>query len=211
MTEKYIVFAGSPIEDINYIKPYIEGSETVICADGGAALAHKLGIHPHIITGDFDSIPQDLLDHYTDRPDTKITPNQDQNNTDLDKALSLIPKDVQDIKVFGALGERMDHVFANILTLEKHTSPDRFCLIDDKHHIRLLTQNFTFKGNIGDKIGILPLRETKKLSFDGLLYPADSLAGPYQLGWLGTSNEMCKEQAQINVDSGLVLFTHYRV
>lgn len=207
----FVIIAGSPIDDVAHIKPYIKPSSKIICADGGAIHADKLGITPDILVGDFDSIPQDLLKQYQADDNIDVIASSDQNSTDLEKALRLIPNKATNIDIFGALGGRMDHVFANILTLEKHSAPDRFCIHDADQQIRLLTKDHTFTGKIGDKIGILPLRDIKELSYDGLLYQTDALSGPYTLGWLGSSNEMSKEKAAIYMNGGLALFTHYKI
>lgn len=206
----FIIIAGSPISNIEHMKPYITEHTHIICADGGAIHAHKLGIKPDRLVGDYDSIPMDLLEQYRNDSDIEVIDGEDQNCTDLEKALKLIPEHATKVDIFAALGGRMDHVFANILTLEKHGTPDRFCIHDANHEIRLLTKDFSFEGNIGDKIGIIPLREVTELSFDGLRYPAEGLAGPYTLGWLGTSNELTNKKATIHIKGGLVLFTHYK-
>jgi thiamine pyrophosphokinase len=205
----YIIIAGGPINDRTIIKRYIRDDSVIICADGGAAHLDALDIFPHILVGDFDSITPEMLTHYKASGKVDICATPDQNSTDLQKALSRIPDTATSIDIFGALGGRMDHQFANILTLEKHPSPERFCIHDEQNHIRLLTKEFDLSGHKGDKIGIIPLRDVNTLRFEGLKYPAEGLGGPYSLGWLGTSNEMNGDKATIYMDSGLVIFTHY--
>tara|TARA_R110002124_G_scaffold129483_1_gene291038 strand:+ start:351271 stop:351906 length:636 start_codon:yes stop_codon:yes gene_type:complete len=208
--KNYLIFAGSAINNYDAVKPYLSEEPHIICADSGARHAQSLNIKPHQIIGDFDSISPTLLEQYQQDSTVEVIDAPDQNLPDLEKALRLIPKQAQSIAIFGALGGRMDHLFANILTLENHHEPERFTLHDQDHHIRILSKDFSFKGRIGDKIGVLPLRKINTLRYEGLLYPASGLAGPYDLGWLGTSNEMSHTEATIKIDSGLALLIHYK-
>jgi thiamine pyrophosphokinase len=208
--KNYLIFAGSAINNLDHVKPYLIGNPHIICADSGARHAKALNVKPHQLIGDFDSISKQLLALYRDDNAVEVIDALDQNLPDLEKALRLVPKEAQNINIFGALGGRMDHLFANILTLENHSSPERFTLHDECHHIHLLTKDYSFKGHIGDKIGVLPLRDINTLEYEGLLYPANSLEGPYNLGWLGTSNEMSEDKATIKLDSGLALLIHYK-
>tara|TARA_R110002126_G_scaffold13118_4_gene57110 strand:+ start:266207 stop:266842 length:636 start_codon:yes stop_codon:yes gene_type:complete len=205
----FIIIAGGPINDRSSIEHYVRDETIIICVDGGAAHLDALNILPHYLVGDFDSISLKTLERYKACPEVEVCHAPDQNNTDLQKALSRIPDDAEQIDIFGALGGRMDHQLANILTLEKHIQPDRFCIHDDRNHIRLLTRDYTFSGSAGDKIGVIPLRDVDKLHFEGLKFPAEGLGPPYALGWLGTSNEMLAARATIKINSGLVIFTHY--
>lgn len=206
----YTIFAGSPVRDPDYIKALMRPDSQLICADSGANIAFQLGAQPDVIIGDFDSIKPEILSHYQGNPDIIITPMDDQSTTDLQKALNLIPQDAKEIAIFGALGGRMDHVFANILLLEQYPVPMRFALHDEHHSIRILTEDFQFDGQIGDKIGILPIRPIDHLRYEGLQYPADTIDGPYTLGWLGTSNVMSAPSAKISITGGAAIFIHYK-
>lgn len=205
----YIIIAGGPIDNVSYIERFIREGSIIICADGGAVHLNALGMKPHKLVGDFDSIPPALYATYQADPAVEICAAPDQNSTDLEKALKCVPESAKQIDIFGALGGRMDHQLANILTIENHKAPERFCIHDQHNQIRLLTCDFDFKGNIGDKIGVIPLRDVGSLRFEGLKFPAEGLGPPYTLGWLGTSNEMISTQGAIKLNSGLVIFTHY--
>lgn len=206
----YIIFAGGPINDVTHIRSFLKDAPYIICADGGARHLIRLDIEPNKLIGDLDSIDADLLEQYKTADNVEVIHAPDQNSTDLEKALKLIPDDAQRIDIFGALGGRMDHQLANIFTLEKHHKPNRFCIHDEQNEVRLLTEDYHFTGNIGDKVGIIPLRDIKNLSFAGLKFSAEGLSGDFALGWLGTSNELIEDKASIKIDSGLAIFTLYR-
>ena len=81
-------------------------------------------------------------------------------------------------------------------------------LRDNETSVRLVSSPVVIEGQKGDIVGVVPLRETKNLRYEGLLYEAEGLGPPYQLGWLGTSNSMSADTARIIFDSGLVLVIH---
>lgn len=100
-----------------------EPGAVIIGVDGGAARLRGLGIAPHIVTGDFDSLsPADLSD-FAARGAT-IVPTPDQDYTDFDKALSYVRETFTfpdaAIRVFGAIGGRLDHTYSVLSTVVKH-------------------------------------------------------------------------------------------
>ncbi len=91
----------------------IEQGDIVIAADGGYSVAKKLGLSPNIVLGDFDSlgyIP-------TDNKSVTVFPVQ-KDDTDLMLAVKTgFSKGYSQFKIYGAVGGRTDHTFANIQTL----------------------------------------------------------------------------------------------
>ncbi|XP_050509968.1 thiamin pyrophosphokinase 1 [Diabrotica virgifera virgifera] len=82
--------------------------------------------HPDLITGDMDSIKQDILDHYKGISATTIVRTPDQNETDFFKSLIELQNHCSsnDIKldtiyVLSDTSGRLDQVMANINTLYK--------------------------------------------------------------------------------------------
>ncbi|MDR1528717.1 MAG: thiamine diphosphokinase [Puniceicoccales bacterium] len=81
----------------------------IIAADGAANSLTAMGITPHMIIGDLDSVRQDLL------VDGKFIKLGDQNSSDFEKALnylgdnSLLPS-----IILGINGGYMDHILNNI-------------------------------------------------------------------------------------------------
>ncbi len=214
--KNYTIIAGGTLENIAWHKENINNDDMIICTDSGADHARALGITPNIIIGDFDSITKDTQAFFEANKTVKSIHDPDQYSTDLEKALNWITLDAKlgehahpEITIYAALGGRFDHQMANILVLERYPLPDRIVIKDEHHEIRLLTQDFKFKGNIGDIVGIIPLRETQNLRYKGLKFNAPELGPPYTLGWLGTSNEMTAETGEIYMDGGLVLFVRY--
>ena len=62
-----------------------KGFSTIICADGGANSAKKIGITPDFIIGDFDSVDSGTLKYFKSK--STIIQIKRQNDTDVEKCL----------------------------------------------------------------------------------------------------------------------------
>ena len=93
----------------------------IVGVDGGAARLVALGILPHVVTGDFDSLTgADLADF--EARGVEIVPTPDQEYTDLDKALTYVREKSggMPVVVFGAVGGRLDHTYSVLSSVIKH-------------------------------------------------------------------------------------------
>ena len=93
--------------------PEIPDGAFVIAADGGLAVLEKLGRDPDLVVGDFDSyggaVPEgvELIRH----PVMK-------DATDMELAVTeALDRGAGEIVIYGGMGGRMDHTFANIQLL----------------------------------------------------------------------------------------------
>jgi thiamine pyrophosphokinase len=112
-------------------------SSYTILADGAANYFHDIlkknsfkdDIIPHAIVGDFDSIRQDVLDHYRQK-DVHIYQDPSQDDTDLEKCLRHLEKKIHSnpiserarfhrVIITGGFGGRVDHTLNNIHVLHK--------------------------------------------------------------------------------------------
>ncbi|CAO4844081.1 MAG: hypothetical protein CNLJKLNK_00304 [Holosporales bacterium] len=88
-----------------------------IAADGGSDKLVSLGITPHVVVGDFDSIksPQN---------ESKNIINKDENFTDFEKVLTFIGENkLFPSIVFGVNGGDIDRILHNIMIAFKHEIP----------------------------------------------------------------------------------------
>ncbi len=92
----------------------------LVGVDGGAATLAALGLSPHLVTGDGDSLDAAVLADLAKRG-ARIVPTPDQNFTDLDKALGyVLETSARAVRVFGATGGRLDHTYSALSALLKH-------------------------------------------------------------------------------------------
>jgi thiamine pyrophosphokinase len=204
MNKKTIILAGAEINDYEWLYEQTSHAETIICADSGLHHAQKIGIIPHKIIGDFDSVNADLLKAFEGKAEIILNP--DQYATDLMKALDIAPDNAR-IDIYGAVGQRADHDFSNILIMMTHP---RGCdsILHTQHDLRcVIKRETTFPCSIGDMFGVFPLEPTSGLHYQGLQWPDDGLDEPHAFGWNGSCNPAIADEVTISLSSGAVLVT----
>ena len=106
---KALIFSGG---DFSALPDNIDINEykLVIAADSGYISAKDAGVVPHIVIGDFDSFPEDLV---TAEKIIRLNPVKDMTDTQeaIDEAIT---RGADFITILGALGGRIDHTLANI-------------------------------------------------------------------------------------------------
>lgn len=210
MFDSALIMAGSDLHPDEDIQSHIGKNTLLIAADSGIRHFIASGVTPHYLVGDFDSVPPDVLASLRAENKIDIIHMPDQNSTDLQKAIDLalsrIPSEAP-VTILACLSGRMDHTFGAIFMLSTFVNPSRFVLRDRKSEARILDRTYSFTGNAGDIIGVIPLNDVKGLKYKGLAYPAEGLAGPTGLGWTGICNPMTGDVATLEFDTGHVLFT----
>jgi len=186
-------------------------SPGVVCADGGALHARALGLRPHTIIGDLDSLSAEQVAAFEAAGAEIIRHPPEKDETDLELALySCRQAGARSIQILGALGGRFDQTLANIFLL---TLPDfrdlRIEIIDGDQSIRLLRPgSHQVGGARGDTISLIPLSsKVQGIRTRGLQYPlADETLrlGPAR----GISNVMLTEEAAVEFAGGLLLLIH---
>ena len=186
-------------------------SPRVICADGGALHATALGLSPHAIIGDLDSLTAEQVAAFEMARAEIIRHPPEKDETDLELTLHYCQQiDAKFIVILGALGGRFDQTIANIHLL---TMPDfgdtRIEIIDGDQSIRLLRPgSHQIDGARGDTISLIPLSsKVEGIWTENLQYPlADETLrrGPAR----GISNVMLKDESAVEFADGLLLLVH---
>jgi thiamine pyrophosphokinase len=179
----------------------------VICADGGANTALKLGITPDAIVGDLDSIHAEALVKLR-----RVPVHEDRNDetTDLEKAiLWAIQSNYDHITVVGGFGKRVDHTVGNLGVLRKFYPDAVITLVDDSGELCYVGREYTFEAEKGDVVSLIPLNKCEGITTTGLRYALDGEA--LELGVReGTSNVVVASPVTIKVKKGhLLLFKLY--
>ncbi|MCJ1282135.1 hypothetical protein MMC26_001458 [Xylographa opegraphella] len=87
-----VIILNQPIENPRLFVQVCAKASLVLAADGGLnrlrhlSLHHDIGIIPHAVCGDMDSVRADVLEHYSNLG-TKVYKDPDQYSTDLTKCL----------------------------------------------------------------------------------------------------------------------------
>lgn len=205
---RVIIFANGELTEPQTIRARLRVDDTLIAADGGARGCLALGLTPHLVVGDFDSLTADEVVglHARGVAIERHPPGKDA--TDLELALlAALRLGATDMAILGAAGGRLDMTLANLLLL---TLP---ALVDVRVEVWHGTQTAWLirppgaevRGAIGDTLSLIPLNgDAGGVTTHGLHYPlrGETLAfGPAR----GASNVLTEAMARVEFRSGLML------
>ncbi|PIU36544.1 thiamine diphosphokinase [Candidatus Roizmanbacteria bacterium CG_4_8_14_3_um_filter_34_9] len=204
-----IIFANGNLSDLSHAKKIINKEDCLIAADGAVKHILKLKLIPKIIIGDLDSTPlslqKELKVQFIKYPRKK-------DKTDFELAVDYcLENKFQEIIIFGVLGDRIDHLMANIFLLAKIQTENptiKIKVIEGKKEIFILNKEIVINGKIGDEISIIPVGEKlEDILTDGLEYQLDNeslLFGSTR----GISNVMNKKLVKIKASAGIAMIEH---
>ncbi|NPV49388.1 MAG: thiamine diphosphokinase [Armatimonadetes bacterium] len=175
-------------------------ADLVIATDGAAAWAATAGVRPHVVVGDFDSLPAPDGDWEI----VDAGPHEQQDNSDAEKAVLLaLARNASRIAILGATGRRLDHTLANVWLAARYHQQADIVLMDDYSECRIVSDELRLATTPGTVISLVPLTLDVTLRTGGLRWPLD---GPLAPGTLGLSNQAAGEEVTVEVRSGLVAF-----
>ncbi len=199
------IFAGGVIENPGFIDKgeLLDSCGFIICADGGYRYAEALEIVPDLFVGDFDSYDGELPDGADIH---KSVPEKDDTDTLL-AVREAISAGYSKIRLYGALGARIDHTVANIQTLIfAYKNGCELRIIDETNEIYL--QGVGEKSYIrreGWYFSLFAVGGRAHISScQGVKYPIADYEMTPEFP-IGVSNEITMENAVLSIDSGLVL------
>jgi thiamine pyrophosphokinase len=211
MAIKKLVFivAGGPLGDRDFLRAQFAALNPgeVICADGGARHTDALGFIPQVIIGDMDSVDPYLLKRYEGQGSRIIRHPRAKKETDTQLALEYALRSVPDeIRIYGALGGRVDHTLANISLLVAAAKRDVAAkLVDEWCEVFIIARQAEIEGTPGQTVSLLPLSSTVSgIELQGFEYPLSGgvmeIGNPY-----GISNRLQANRGLIALQSGYLL------
>ncbi|MBI1794304.1 MAG: thiamine diphosphokinase [Chloroflexi bacterium] len=209
---RIIIFANGQLPDIEKARALVQPDDYILCADGGTRHALALGLTPHLVIGDMDSVTKNELSQIEkNNIPVELYP-RDKNETDLELALRhALDQNPSSIVIVGALGGRLDQTLGNLSLLSNLQFSTLDCRLDDGlEEVFFCRARSQVRGRSGDLVSLIPWREkvagvqTKNLKWslrNETLYPEKTR---------GISNEMTGDAAEIEIESGLLLVIHRR-
>ncbi len=204
MRKQALIIANGEPPQKKRLALLVKQAGTVICADGGANTALKMGIIPDAIVGDLDSIHTEALVKFR-----RVAIHEDRNDetTDLEKAITwAIQSKYDHITVVGASGKRLDHTVGNLGVLPKFYPDAIITLVDDRGELCYVGREYSFEAEKGDVVSLIPLNRCEGVFTTGLRYPLEGEI--LELGVReGTGNVVVASPVSIKVKKGhLLLF-----
>lgn len=189
-------------------------ADLVIVADGGAEIAARAGVDPHLLVGDMDSVTPATRARLTSRGIEIHATSPDKDQTDAELALEIAAgRGASDVWLAAALGRRVDHAMANLLLpLLARRLGVRLRLIDGRTEAYLVEGPVVLDAGVGDLVSLIPLSPVVEgITTVGLRYPLGDM--PLVRGATrGISNVVVSIPAGLaGVGSGDLLLVHTRM
>ncbi|MEQ8579038.1 MAG: thiamine diphosphokinase [Balneola sp.] len=166
-----IICGGTPPTKA-LLENHIKKADLQIGADSGGHVFLGYGFTPDIVLGDLDSFK------YTNHENIEVLKLDDQNSTDLDKALNYaLKKGATSCSVLGALGKRIDHQQKNLSSLvEFHDRFESLVFEDDYGKTFLADSPFEKDIPLDTTISFFPVSGfVENFISSGVLYPLNNV------------------------------------
>lgn len=197
-----VIIAGGRLNNYEFYRHMINDNDTIICADSGCMSAHRLGIVPDVVIGDFDSFP---IKEAVAKNEKIVLPTEKDKTDTHECVCYAIEHGFDEILLLGATGTRLDHTIANIHLLKIALDSNiKMKIVDEHNEVYLTDKEITLAKSDGRHVSVLPIGKAEGISSEGLYYPMNGASmefgNPY-----GVSNEFTENKAKISVNSGLLL------
>lgn len=202
-----LIVSGGDLGDVDYIKENSPDWDMVLCADSGARHMEELGIVPDLLVGDLDSISPSLLKKYGDMGIPIKTYPEEKDETDTQIAVDIaMDMGAKWVYIVGALGNRWDHSYANIMLLYRLEKRGVKAKILHSHNtIQISRDILEIEAQIGQDLSLLPFTGDVLIeSTQGLAYPLKDSILTLDFP-IGVSNVFTEKRATIRVGSGWVI------
>ena len=209
---RILIFANGHLPDLDAARAIIRSDDFIVAADGGSRHALALGLTPHLIVGDLDSIT-DWERKIMEAAGVQVIQfPRDKNETDLELALQHAAEmQPEQVIIIGALGGRLDQTLGNIALLSDSRLPTLDLRLDDGvEELYFCRDQAEVHGRSGELVSLIPWGvPVEGVRTEGLRWPlSDETLYPDKTR--GISNELMDEQAAVRIRSGLLLIVHRR-
>ena len=178
----------------------LKNAKNVICVDNGYELASELNITPSIIIGDLDSVDINKISK-----DILIIKDEDQNTNDLEKTLNYcLSKNIRDIILVGATGERDDQNLATILVSLEYIEQLNIEILSDLYSIKFVNGKREFETEPMKEVSLISMDKENIITTQGLKYNLDK--SKLSSATHGISNYSIGENFSISCSSPLIVF-----
>ena len=178
----------------------LKNAKNVICVDNGYELASELNITPSVVIGDLDSVNINKISK-----DILIIKDEDQNTNDLEKTLNYcLGKNIRDIILVGATGERDDQNLATLLISLNYIDQLNIEILSDLYSIKFVNGKREFKAAPMREVSLISIDKKNIITTQGLKYNLDK--SKLSSATHGISNYSIGENFSISCSSPLIVF-----
>ena len=200
-----ILFANGRVPDAKSLRLSIADTDLLVGVDGGTEHCLAMGLTPHLVVGDMDSLAGEQLERLArDGVRMDIHPVA-KDKTDLELALDLaVEAGVSEVLLVGIWGGRLDQSLANLLLLGRYAARLRVRFTDGQEHGAVLAgvDRLVIEGAQGCVCSLVPVSGlVDRVSVSGMQYPLHN-ALIHQGDTLGVSNRIVDASASVSIGQG---------
>jgi thiamine pyrophosphokinase len=182
----------------------------VVAADGGANSARALGLSPHVIIGDLDSVKPSTLRSFRSATVVRV---RRQDNTDMEKALDYLrDQGVRRVYLLGATGKRLDMTLANLTVLWHYVPPMEIIVVGTGWYAIPVDGNCRITAPRGTIVSLIPYGPCSGVTLAGLKYPLNDAS--WKLGDIAVSNVVKRSAFSVSIRKGralMVVFSNFPI
>lgn len=194
---KCAIIANGVIKNYDALKPIIRQYDVLAAADGGLNHCHAMGLVPHLIVGDYDSVEKHLLPLYAQVPKLYYHCHKDQ--TDLELAIKAIfHSGASKLTIFGALENRTDHALYNLHLLRRN--PGKICIESETELVFCIKGSTTLSSLPGQTLSLIPFGPAGGITTNGLKWELKNAS--FDKNFMSISNICLNSTVEISVPEG---------
>ena len=210
--KRAIIFVNGEMKNRYAVGDMLRTDDLLVAVDGGLRHLERLGLQPHYLVGDMDSLHPSQVERLEQAGVSISRFPTAKDETDLELALDLVlEKEYKTIVIVAALGGRTDQMLGNLFLLTRADLSGCDVRLDDGVEEAFLVQGETqICGCAGDLVSLLPIGEPARgVVTHGLKY---ALCGETLLPdqTRGISNVLTEACAAVQIESGQLLCLHVR-
>ncbi len=210
---KKCVIIGAGMCDAQRLREQLTvcGGDLCIAADGGLDHFLAIGLTPDLVLGDMDSLAnEEAIDSQHADFRIKRLP-VEKDDTDMLAAIKEgLAAGYRQFEIYGALGGRLDHTFANVQCLLYLLNRDARGIIagDDVTLTLIRNESVFYRADLarkGKRVSVFAFGgDAYGVSEKGLKYLLDHVTVKQEFP-IGVSNEFTGKDAEISVENGMLL------
>ena len=202
------VFAGGEFALNHLPQREVDEQDLIVCVDGGLQHCLQLGLRPHMLVGDMDSVSHELLQDDRIRNVKRYVYPSDKSASDLELSLTILSTEpVDEVILMGVSGGRTDHMLFNWQLVRLCQWPFAIQFIDETTRSYVLNadkREVAIETDPGIVVSLLPMESCTGVETSGLQYPLSN-AVIDSGSTLGLSNVVNSEQVRVSIANGSLL------
>ena len=197
-----LLFLGGNGPSLEQYGLYRFGESYVIAADSGLETAVRLGVEPHLVVGDMDSLASGrLLEKIPPRKIVRFP--EDKDETDAEIGMRMMhDRGVERVVLIGGGEGRLAHLLGILQLFERDYAPDMW--ITAREEVSVVETFRDYQECRGQIFSFFPLGGAARgLASTGLKWPLNGLS--WEPDQCGISNVALEDRVEVSVESGRLL------